>query len=172
MKKRGRALTRDECNTLLYVCQETGGPEVRREGGREEGRERVSLPSPHMYTDHPHPPSLSPSLPPRPPDHLERLQRTERFFRRGREHICGSLFPPSLPPSLPPSPPPHQTTWNVYNELKGYFEEDENTFVVLIRSLAEQGRLEEALALIEGKNLKLGREEGREGGKRGGSRGR
>jgi len=56
--------------------------------------------------------------------------------------------------------------------LKGYFEEDENTFVVLIRSLAEQGRLEEALALIEGKNLKLGREGGREGGKRGGSRGR
>jgi hypothetical protein len=39
MKKRGRALTRDECNTLLYVCQETGGPEVRTKGGREGRRE-------------------------------------------------------------------------------------------------------------------------------------
>ena len=36
--------------------------------------------------------------------------------------------------------------------------------MVLIRSLAEQGRLEEALALIEGKNQGLGREGGREGG--------
>jgi len=63
------------------------------------------------------------------------------------------LYPPSLPPSLPL----YQTTWNVYKGLKGAFEEDENTAVVLIRSLAEQGRLEEALAMIEGKNDKVGK---------------
>jgi hypothetical protein len=37
MKSRGRRLTREECNTLLYVCQEAGGAKVRGEGSREGG---------------------------------------------------------------------------------------------------------------------------------------
>ncbi|EKU22659.1 hypothetical protein NGA_0444300, partial [Nannochloropsis gaditana CCMP526] len=37
-----------------------------------------------------------------------------------------------------------QVTWQVYEELRNHFEEDENTAVVLIRALADEGRLEEA----------------------------
>lgn len=68
--------------------------------------------------------------------------------------------PPPTPPTNQPQEAPGggpETTLRVYDEVKGkggsFREEgDEKAAVILIRCLAGQGRLEEALAMIDGFN--------------------